>query len=314
MTEHEALHVVKHCRIASTGSASTSASIGFGEDYEYPAPLCVKNTFIDGPCAGLGSSLEGFFREREVKSCPSSRLLGCDTEDSEAVIDSSKDAASSSSGSKATCSEIEKPPAAPAETQVSGSTVAHVVAATPYLADSWCIQNTFLHFPVGDEAESLEGFFQEREVKSCPASHLQPRACCPPLEGIFQELESSCQEPDVQASKEMPSFASAAPRILLLDEALCSNDGPYGEDLCSNDDGERVPSVGSMGHAIGRCKPCAFVHTTGCASGASCVFCHLCEPGEKKRRRKDKLASRREVARKRREAVTLQAGAAGKHM
>jgi len=54
-----------------------------------------------------------------------------------------------------------------------------------------------------------------------------------------------------------------------------------------------LPSEGSVGHAAGWCKPCAFVYTTGCAHGQACQFCHLCEPGEKKRRRKAKMERRR---------------------
>merc|ERR1711879_767368 len=54
-----------------------------------------------------------------------------------------------------------------------------------------------------------------------------------------------------------------------------------------------LPSTGSAGHSSGRCKPCAFLHNRGCENGITCDFCHLCEPGEKKRRHKEKLASRR---------------------
>jgi len=54
-----------------------------------------------------------------------------------------------------------------------------------------------------------------------------------------------------------------------------------------------LPSVGSKGHARGRCKPCAFFHIKGCDNGALCKFCHLCDPGEKKRRAKEKLANKR---------------------
>jgi len=46
-------------------------------------------------------------------------------------------------------------------------------------------------------------------------------------------------------------------------------------------------SVGSAGHDNLMCKPCAFYHTKGCSSGASCQFCHMCGPGEKKKRKKD---------------------------
>jgi len=51
-----------------------------------------------------------------------------------------------------------------------------------------------------------------------------------------------------------------------------------------------LPSVGSLGHNMELCKPCAFVNRASCANGSQCIFCHLCDPGEKKRRRKDKRA------------------------
>lgn len=54
-----------------------------------------------------------------------------------------------------------------------------------------------------------------------------------------------------------------------------------------------LPSIGSAGHKKGRCKPCAFVHTEGCGNGANCAFCHLCLPGEKKRRKKEIRALRK---------------------
>eukprot|EP00440_Ansanella_granifera_P017047 gb/GFBE01018517.1/.p1 GENE.gb/GFBE01018517.1/~~gb/GFBE01018517.1/.p1 ORF type:complete len:310 (+),score=33.87 gb/GFBE01018517.1/:1-930(+) len=47
------------------------------------------------------------------------------------------------------------------------------------------------------------------------------------------------------------------------------------------------PSVGSVRHRRGKCKPCAFFRGEGCASGVACLFCHLCEAGEKKKRKKD---------------------------
>lgn len=49
-----------------------------------------------------------------------------------------------------------------------------------------------------------------------------------------------------------------------------------------------MPTVGSRTHRIGTCKPCAFLHTKGCNNGEQCSFCHLCEPGEKKRRQREK--------------------------
>jgi len=49
-----------------------------------------------------------------------------------------------------------------------------------------------------------------------------------------------------------------------------------------------LPTLGSAGHHVCGCKPCAFIHTTGCGKGINCDHCHLCKPGEKKRRRKQR--------------------------
>jgi hypothetical protein len=53
-----------------------------------------------------------------------------------------------------------------------------------------------------------------------------------------------------------------------------------------------LPSIGSASHLKGTCKPCAFLYE-GCANGLECQFCHLCPPGELKRRKREKLAARR---------------------
>eukprot|EP00928_Gymnodinium_smaydae_P017915 TRINITY_DN16835_c0_g4_i1.p1 TRINITY_DN16835_c0_g4~~TRINITY_DN16835_c0_g4_i1.p1 ORF type:complete len:525 (+),score=89.02 TRINITY_DN16835_c0_g4_i1:37-1575(+) len=55
------------------------------------------------------------------------------------------------------------------------------------------------------------------------------------------------------------------------------------------------PTVGSAGHDAGTCKPCAFLYTKGCTSGINCKFCHLCGPGEKKRRAKELKQLRRQL-------------------
>merc|ERR1719277_1642402 len=49
---------------------------------------------------------------------------------------------------------------------------------------------------------------------------------------------------------------------------------------------------GSIGHEAGVCRPCAWVHKMpggkGCKNGSSCKYCHLCPPGELKRRKREK--------------------------
>mmetsp|Transcript_103177 Transcript_103177/g.298509 ORF Transcript_103177/g.298509 Transcript_103177/m.298509 type:complete len:303 (+) Transcript_103177:81-989(+) len=51
-----------------------------------------------------------------------------------------------------------------------------------------------------------------------------------------------------------------------------------------------LPTTGSVAHGTGECRPCAFVHTKGCTNGVTCNFCHLCDAGEKKRRRRQRSA------------------------
>lgn len=57
----------------------------------------------------------------------------------------------------------------------------------------------------------------------------------------------------------------------------------------------QMPSRGSLLHAWGTCKPCAFVFQEGCKNALECQFCHLCEPGERKRRKKERLVLKREA-------------------
>lgn len=53
----------------------------------------------------------------------------------------------------------------------------------------------------------------------------------------------------------------------------------------------KFPSIGSERHSAGTCKPCAFLHSKGCTSGRNCQFCHLCDEGEKQRRKQKRKSS-----------------------
>jgi hypothetical protein len=56
-----------------------------------------------------------------------------------------------------------------------------------------------------------------------------------------------------------------------------------------------LPSRGSVLHRWGACRPCAFIYQDGCKNALDCQFCHLCEPGEKKRRKKERQTFKRET-------------------
>lgn len=50
-------------------------------------------------------------------------------------------------------------------------------------------------------------------------------------------------------------------------------------------------SVGASGHTEGECRPCAWNwKPSGCSKGTDCEFCHLCEDGTFKQRRRQKIA------------------------
>eukprot|EP00929_Paragymnodinium_shiwhaense_P053589 TRINITY_DN26838_c0_g1_i2.p1 TRINITY_DN26838_c0_g1~~TRINITY_DN26838_c0_g1_i2.p1 ORF type:complete len:283 (-),score=69.15 TRINITY_DN26838_c0_g1_i2:455-1303(-) len=55
------------------------------------------------------------------------------------------------------------------------------------------------------------------------------------------------------------------------------------------------PSVGSLEHHLGKCKPCAwFYKPVGCENGADCRHCHACPKGEIRRRKRERLVRGRE--------------------
>jgi len=56
-----------------------------------------------------------------------------------------------------------------------------------------------------------------------------------------------------------------------------------------------LPSIGSLVHHSRQCKPCTFFHTRGCENKEDCKFCHLCGPGEKKKRLRAERGVKREV-------------------
>jgi hypothetical protein len=56
-----------------------------------------------------------------------------------------------------------------------------------------------------------------------------------------------------------------------------------------------LPSIGSLLHYKRECKPCTFFHTRGCENKEDCQFCHLCGPGEKKKRLRQQRAQKREA-------------------
>lgn len=124
---------------ADEGPASrlSVSRVGLPQSENSPSNLIVRNTFFDTPLV-RPDSLEGFFKEREIFSCPATRQQTADT-----------------ARMLQTVEEIPSGAAVPSPAELSS-------------AMSYLVQNTFIN--TVDRPESLEGFLNERQVLSCPAT------------------------------------------------------------------------------------------------------------------------------------------------
>lgn len=327
---------------------------------DYPAPVVIKNTFLDSPNDPT-ESLEGFFQEREIRSCPPGAMVPPglkllkvheklpDVEEEDSRADSTSHAGTDTVSHAGTNSislgfaDIEYP--------------------------SMVIKNTFIDSPAS-QPTSLDNFLQDRETRSAPGSGLvgppglrrneiaeQSRVIDTPLNSAMYEqpmitgdalrnaLEKATspdkdkepapvpavqqsqvlstpfpsamyEQPMISAdatyagaslkaageppmppppSEQAPSLEPVAgpppPPAVKADEARPLKVVRIADALPTPELGSaEMPTVGSAGHRLGTCKPCAFMHTKGCTNGQECPFCHLCAPGERKRRQKQKLA------------------------
>mmetsp|Transcript_75581 Transcript_75581/g.130827 ORF Transcript_75581/g.130827 Transcript_75581/m.130827 type:complete len:268 (+) Transcript_75581:55-858(+) len=176
------------------------------------------------------------------------------------------------------------------------------------------VQGTFIHYPA-PRSSSLEDFYKERQFSSEP-----PMIAPPPGLESYADAQAQASRLKLSASGALSVAANAMAFAAASAAALKSlTKPPSAPPTPSNptrphqislldalqetkETGPKLgspemPTVGSADHASGACKPCAFFHTKGCGNGVQCSFCHLCEPGEKKRRQKEKAAASRNTKR-----------------
>ena len=161
-------------------------------------------------------------------------------------------------------------------------------------------------------AQTFDDFMSPRQsdagtaVRQLPAHPLdaqpQPNLSFGPGPGMWTRTEPRMPEPVmpefVHDHLSMPEFVPPEPMIMQASAPYaCATymavphqpshmwTAPATESISGD-----LPSLGSASHGTGLCKPCAFHHTKGCQCGVNCTFCHLCLPGEKKRRQKEKQA------------------------
>lgn len=170
------------------------------------------------------------------------------------------------------------------------------------------VKNTFIDMGTKRDT-SLERFVRERREHSCPARsgtrhtvdphgisdvavvyvarrsqfHALPtNSALPASANLGIKAQNSqaeaCVKPipaknssSIPVTSEMPQL-----QVIRLADALRLEDAAADTGPISGM--QELPSVGSLGHFRGQCKPCAFVHTKGCTNGKRCQFCHLCDP------------------------------------
>eukprot|EP00930_Biecheleria_cincta_P083843 TRINITY_DN73353_c0_g1_i1.p1 TRINITY_DN73353_c0_g1~~TRINITY_DN73353_c0_g1_i1.p1 ORF type:complete len:299 (+),score=74.59 TRINITY_DN73353_c0_g1_i1:89-985(+) len=275
------------------------SKLPFGS-FLYPEPFPpVRNTFLDDPMR-RPASLEGFFQERQVFSCPVSRI-------SEPGSGVSDEAGVYLPGAQLKISAHAGSPDGVAE---------HIHSMAPARVKS-------LDTDVGSECSTADGgnaglrtvpATPESDYAQLPLPPALPLPPPPPL--IFGFQSAASVQPDALAAAAAagymlpPAAAAAAPpglsaaasaplqfaasassqppvQVLRLEAVLdppTAGSAPAAASVFS------LPSLGSALHSLGQCRPCAFVATKGCSSGMDCQFCHLCDAGEKKRRQKAKRA------------------------
>lgn len=205
-------------------------------------------------------------------------------------------------GEDGECTDTESSDTSPRSTALMVSLAGLVRESAPIT-----VKNTFVEMDIPKPLE-WDGCFEHREVQSAPGSVFNSpvtrredpwfkldQVCSDGESDSEQDEETSCSsDQKLSINHPMPSFFfQQQPPTLRLAEAI--EPPPVFA---------AIPTVGSAGHGLRKCKPCAFVwKESGCQSGTSCKFCHLCDPAEKKRRRKAKLQLRRDRSMKKAELV-----------
>jgi len=101
-------------------------------------------------------------------------------------------------------------------------------------------------------------------------------------EPVFLQLRTVKSAPSSPVAGKDVEFAPRPPAVIELASML---------DVAPKLGSPEMPSSGSAQHHSGECKPCAFFwKEAGCGNGADCIYCHLCDANEKKRRQKEKKA------------------------
>jgi len=236
----------------------------------------IKNTFIDGNDEDLSwDSLKEFLHERKVQTCPadcvnsSFDLIDAESTDAE---DSPLDAAFRTVSNYGDA----EPATASQEFEAFNTASNYGDIEVPRLDSTWL--ETASIFGDNDHAHADVAYVRPDPVQISLGDALC--AGTAPDDAPVHQTLFRCAPPPAPFE-----VAPVAAPVLRLAEAVAPPE--LGTPA--------MPSVGSMLHHNRECKPCTFFHTRGCENGQDCQFCHLCGPGEKKKRLRQQRAQKREA-------------------
>jgi len=180
------------------------------------------------------------------------------------------------------------------------------------------VRNTFIDADV-PRPISLDEFFEERRVHSCPVetpTYFGSEVEAAGIPGGTQAFAAGSPMVDSVWAATAAAYAAAAAATRCLMQPMMSPSPGHAMPIPPQSIGTQapilrladaiaepelgspaMPTMGSAGHHLGNCKPCAFSYTRGCGNGTECPFCHLCPEGEKKRRQKVKSTVDRQMRR-----------------
>eukprot|EP00443_Scrippsiella_acuminata_P131438 CAMPEP_0115577050 /NCGR_PEP_ID=MMETSP0272-20121206/2873_1 /TAXON_ID=71861 /ORGANISM="Scrippsiella trochoidea, Strain CCMP3099" /LENGTH=335 /DNA_ID=CAMNT_0003011851 /DNA_START=18 /DNA_END=1022 /DNA_ORIENTATION=+ len=260
-----------------------------------PPAYVVKNTFIEC-CARRSPSLEAFFRERKLQTCPSSRvgLLAdfCrDQEKAEADffshLSSTREPSPSNASlvvATASLQSVGTPSGCRAEAQMaacagsSSEATAEEEEEVAQSSESGSVPAT----SVAGDSEPAEAASCS-EHGSCPPTSVAVAKTAFSLSDALEALEDRGGEApsgrlsgriasdvavcDSASSAHLPSSTDSAGCMPVIGSSVVMLQVLAGHEAVAQP--QLWPSAGSAGHHLGQCTPCAFLHTKGCHAGAA---------------------------------------------
>mmetsp|Transcript_2981 Transcript_2981/g.7620 ORF Transcript_2981/g.7620 Transcript_2981/m.7620 type:complete len:264 (+) Transcript_2981:102-893(+) len=101
----------------------------------------------------------------------------------------------------------------------------------------------------------------------------------------FQHEASRVHDDEAEMEKSPSAFDFPSVSTTYKSEDLNFADFASNSSSASEIDDKGAPSIGSISHDSGLCRPCAFVNSkVGCRNDAFCSFCHVPHHAESKRR------------------------------